>query len=93
MIKLIVEWTVSLRVLQSHLLLDFSEALHGKVDILLGVPCGDLGTDPIFASRHDRVAERHDVDTFFKHPTGKFVSDLGVVEHDRNDGVFTGELQ
>ena len=36
-VKLIVEWTVSLRVLQPHLFLDFAKALDSEIDVLFGV--------------------------------------------------------
>ena len=43
----------------------------------------DLRTDPGLALWNDRVGEGYDINTFFYHSSGKFSSQLFVIEHYR----------
>lgn len=53
--------------------------------------CGNLGTDPVLALGHNGVAEGHHVNALVQHPLGKFVGDLGIVQHHGHDGMLAGQ--
>ena len=77
--------------LQSHFLFDLTEAADGEIEVFLRVAGGDLCTDAVAALRDDRIAKADDIDALFKHPAGKLLRDLRVIEHDGDDGVLAGE--
>ena len=78
-------------ILQAHFLLDLAEALNHEVDVLLGMAGGELGANPILALGNHRVAEGHNVDALLKHPAGELMGNLGIIEHDGNNGVLAGQ--
>ena len=52
---------------------------------------GDLRADAVAALGDDGIAEADDIHALFKHPAGKLLRDLRVIEHDGDDGVLAGQ--
>ena len=77
--------------LQSHFLFDLAEAADGEIEVFLRVAGGDLRADAVAALGDDGIAEADDIHALFKHPAGKLLRDLRVIEHDGDDGVLAGE--
>ena len=52
---------------------------------------GNLRANTCLSPWHDRVGKPDYIDAFFKHSVGKPVGERGIAEHDRYDGVFSGQ--
>src|SRR5699024_7136993 len=82
---------LSFQLLDSHFLLYFAEALNGEIQILLRMACGNLGSYPVASLGNYRIAEAYHVNALIQHSCRELIGNLGIIEHNRNDGMLSGK--
>ena len=82
---------LSLEELKPHFFFDLPEAFESKLQILLAMSRRYLSPDTSFPLRNHRIRKRDHIDSFLQDFICKLNSRCCIIEHHRDDGMFSGK--